>query len=150
MDKLTLEEKKLREERIAAVEAEIKAEAELRKLNDVKETASEKKVREDSEDARLKAAGETVVTLHTEARDARILAVKKAIADAKVLRDLQEKEGLKETDGTKIDREAKEAKDLKDASVLNVIEPFALDTNNGALKLVADKLTEVIEYLNGK
>lgn len=87
--------------------------------------------------------------LHIDARDARVKAVQSAIDAAKVVRDEAEKNGITETPGKKIDREAKEAKDLAEAGVLNKIEPFNLTAKTDLeLNLVASKLNEVITYLN--
>lgn len=86
--------------------------------------------------------------LHLDARDARVAQVKAAIAAAKESRDLQEKEGTTETTGAKLDREAKEEKDLEEAAVLNVVEPFVSETNQADVKVIADKLNEVIAILN--
>lgn len=87
--------------------------------------------------------------VHTDARDARVKAVKDAIATAKVARDEQEVAGVRETEGVQLDRLAKEAKDLREASVVNVIEHVKADFNNIEFQKVADKQDEIIKFLNG-
>jgi hypothetical protein len=86
--------------------------------------------------------------LHIEARQARITAVEDAILAAKIKRDLAEKGGLIEAPGVKIDRLAKEAKDLQEASVLNKIEPFGIESTRPDLVLLTKKCNEIIKFLN--
>lgn len=86
--------------------------------------------------------------LHLDARDQRVAAVHASIEAARVARELQETEGLIETDGVKLDRVAKEKADLEEAQRLNVIEPFTVDVNNSQVALIADKVNEIVAYLN--
>lgn len=88
--------------------------------------------------------------IHIDARDARVIAVKAAIAAAKLERDAKELTGIMETPGAKMDREAKEEKDLCEASKLNVIETFTVDSNRSEVAAIATKVNEVIKFINGK
>lgn len=106
-------------------------------------------------DAAEKVAEDAEVTkelkVHTDARDARVSSVKALQATAKLAREAQVLLGLTETEGAELDRMAKEASDLAEASELNVVEPFALTTRNDIdLNLLEAKLNEVIEYLNNQ
>lgn len=138
--------------KIAAVEAEIEADRKLREENSVVETPEQTRARELDENFKLAdAKGEVTADerTHWENRATRVAGVKTAIEQARVERELQEKNGVMETPGAKLDREAKEAKDLEEASRLNVIEPFAIaTTNNLDLTSIEKKVNEVISYIN--
>lgn len=86
--------------------------------------------------------------VHTDARDARVKKVNDDIAAAKVKRDAQAKDGLVEAPGAMSDRLVDEAEDLAEASRLNVVELFAIDSNNIQMNTLADKTNEIIDYLN--
>lgn len=87
---------------------------------------------------------------HIDAREARIALVKNNLEAAKLVRVELEKNGFTETDGVKLDREAKEAEELEEASVLKVIENFSIaTTNNLDLNIISEKTNEIIDYLNG-
>lgn len=86
--------------------------------------------------------------LHVDARDRRVAAVKSAIEAAKVIRDEKEKAGVTESEGAKIDRLAKEKKDLDEASKLLIIENFTIDSTNLDLQAIYKKVTEIIAYIN--
>lgn len=93
---------------------------------------------------------EKELKIHTDARDARVTQVKSSIAAAKVVRDAQAKAGLVEAPGAMSDRLANEAEDLADANNVNVIEPFSVDSNNIQVNIIADKVNEIIDYLDDK
>lgn len=150
---LTKEEKALVDAQVAAVKKEIEDAAALREANGVVETKEETKLREDEEAKKLAEAKHVITPeqkIHLDARDARVKAVKDAIAAAKELRDAAEKNGTMETPGHKLDREAKEKKDLAEASIVNVIEPFKSESNQADVLIIADKVNEIIAFLNKK
>lgn len=151
MKTLTVDEQKAQDARVAIVNALIKAAADKRLADKVVETPEQTASRLDNEAFLLRDAKGLATPqekLHREARDARVKNVLEAIAEAAVIRDENEKKGIAETDGVKLDRLAKEAEDLDEASELNVIEPFHVDVNNLEIQIIADKLNEVIDYLN--
>lgn len=86
--------------------------------------------------------------MHLDARDMRVAGVKTAIEAAKLIRDEQELVGTVETEGVKLDRLATEKKAMEDAERVNVIEPFSVVTHSEDDKLIVEKLSEVIDYLN--
>lgn len=152
MEKIVKSEQQLAiDNNVAVVDAKIKADADARLVNKVVETPEQTKARTDTETYELNVANGLVTPdekVHFEARAARILAVQNAILAAKVKRDLAEKGGLVETEGVKIDRLAKEDKDLTDAAVLNKIEPFGVESTRPDLVLLAKKSNEIITFLN--
>lgn len=150
----TVDEQKAAEQaaKVSAVEQQIEADRKLREESGVVETPEQTEARELDERFKLEDAKGQVTDLerrHYEARATRVAGVKTRIEQARVEREAQEKNGVMETPGAKLDREMQEAKDLKEASRLNVIEPFKLaTTNNLDLTAVEEKVNAIVEYLN--
>lgn len=148
--------KRLEMNRVKAVQDAIDSAKVKRELDGVVETKAETAAREKEEARQLKDASyvskETKISkedqAHLDARDGRVKAVQGLIDAAKVKRDEQEAAGLKETDGVKLDREAKEKKDLEEAHHLNKIEYFHIESTNFDMVALSEKLTEVINYIN--
>lgn len=151
--KVSKEDQVVIDAQVAKVKADIEAAYAKRVADGVVETKEETLVRETAEAEALKNAEAGIVVsedeqFHLDARDARVKVVKDAIEAARVLRVTNEEAGTVETDGAKLDREAKEVKDLAEANVVNVIEPFEVDVNNIEIQKIADKVSEIITFLN--
>src|SRR5687767_11545420 len=99
----------------------------------MKKVHNEEEVKEVKHEHKHKVSEEE--QLHIDAREARVKKVKDDIEAAKVVREEQEKLGVTETEGAKLDRLAKEKKDLEEASVLNKIELLAVTVDFGRTDL---------------
>lgn len=139
--------------KVADVRARHEAARQVRLADKVIETPAETKAREEQEAFEIRDAQGKVTDeerLHYTAREQRVKSVKDAIEAARVARVEQEKTGVKETDGAKLDRLAKEAKDMAEADRLLTIEPFTIDSTNPDMQGIYKKVNEIIEYINKK
>lgn len=137
--------------RIQAVKDKIES-ARLKRLTDgVIETPEETVARIALEKEELEGIILVEDTTHTVARDTRVATVKSNIEAAAQKREKDALGGVRETEGATLDRLAKEAKDLKEASVLNVIESVGVDGNGvSEVTKLANKVNEIIIFLNKK
>jgi len=137
--------------RVDAVNKQIEDARLKRVAQGIVETPAETAARIASETAALNVAKGTVSKseeIHLKARDSRVRGVMSAIEAARKERLVKESKGIMETPGAKSDRLVKESEDLAAANVVNAVEPFTIDSNNIAIQTLADKLNEVISYLN--
>lgn len=122
----------------------------MNKIHSHEEEMDEVVIESKAESKLAKEENQKEKQMHIDARDTRLVAVKATIAAAKVEREAKELTGVMETPGAKLDREAKEVKDLAEAGKLNVIEAFGIDSNRSEVSAIADKVNEIIKFLNGK